>query len=144
MGAGRFPAHRRAGVLGVVAAAALATACSTTAAVAPAAARAAWPGGLTLGTFPATTDGAAALGLCRQWAGLRGQYAAQLRRDTAFQLEQWFSTSPQWLVAFTDNSPLKTDPRYVYITVAFGLAAAAEAASLSSARLLDDACAAAD
>jgi hypothetical protein len=101
-------------------------------------------GSLTLGTFPATTDGSAAQTLCQQWAALRGQYLPQLRRDTKFQLEQWFSASPQWLVAFSADSPLKTDPRYLYISTGFGLASTAAAASVDSARLLDQACAAAD
>lgn len=101
-------------------------------------------GRLALGTFPATPDGTAALTLCEQWAGLRGQYIAQLRHDTPFQLEQWFSSGPQWLLAFSADTPLKTDPGYVYISTAFGLASTAAAASVGNARLLDAACATAD
>jgi hypothetical protein len=101
-------------------------------------------GRLTLGSFPATSDGSSALTVCQQWAGLRGQYLPRLRQDSSFQLEQWFSTGPQWLTAFSAASPLKTDPRYLYISTAFGLVSTAAAASESTARLLDQACAAAD
>lgn len=149
MGAGRFLASRRTGALGVLGAALLAGAVAGGCATAAAAAPGPPPGvpvlgRLTLGAFPATTDGTAAQTLCEQWAALRGQYIPQLRHDTPFQLEQWFSSGPQWLVAFSAGTPLKTDPDYVYISTAFGLVSTAAAASVGNARLLDAACAAAD
>jgi hypothetical protein len=101
-------------------------------------------GKLTLGSFPATTDGNLAQMVCQEWAGLRGDYAAQLHQDTPFQLEVWFSTSTPWLVAFNAESPLKSDNSYIEITTSFGLASTAAAASIANARLLDKACAAAD
>jgi hypothetical protein len=100
-------------------------------------------GALTLGPFPATQDGESALALCEQWAQLRAQYVPRLRTDTRFQLEQWFS-SIVWQPAFAANSPLHTDPNYANINVAFGLASTAAAASVSTARMLDKSCAAAD
>ena len=100
-------------------------------------------GPMTYGTFPATTNGANALTLCEQWAGLRGRYVSRVQADTRYQLEQWFS-SPVWLTAFTANNPLRNDPAYSNIDVAFGLATTGEAASVASARWLDRACAAAD
>ncbi|HEY3878044.1 MAG TPA: hypothetical protein VGM12_05545 [Trebonia sp.] len=101
-------------------------------------------GPLKLGTFPATEDGIYALKVCEQWAGLRGDYVARLRQDSPFQLEVWFSSSPQWIAAFNANSPIKADPHYLYISTAFGLVSDAAAASVSNAELLDQACAAAD
>jgi hypothetical protein len=101
-------------------------------------------GPMTLGTFASTEDGMAALTVCEQWAGLRAEYVTSLRTDTPFQLERWFSADTRWLTAFAANSPLKTDPRYMYISTAFGLVSTAAAASMSNARLLDRACAAAD
>jgi len=100
-------------------------------------------GAMTLGTFPATRDGESALALCEQWAQLRAQYVPRLRTDTRYQLEQWFSSSV-WQPAFAANSPLHTDPDYGNINVAFGLASTAAAASVSTARMLDKSCAAAD
>jgi hypothetical protein len=100
-------------------------------------------GPMTYGTFPATSDGSSALTLCEQWAVLRGQYVSRVRADTPFQLEQWFS-SAVWGTAFTANAPLLTDPAYSEISTAFGVATSGEAASISSARMLDKACSAAD
>jgi hypothetical protein len=100
-------------------------------------------GTMTYGTFPATSDGSSALTLCEQWAVLRGQYVSRVRADTPFQLEQWFS-SAVWRTAFTANGPLPTDPAYSEISTAFGVATSGEAASISSARMLDKACSAAD
>jgi hypothetical protein len=100
-------------------------------------------GPMTYGAFPATAHGADALTLCEQWAGLRGQYVSRVQADTPYQLEQWFS-SQVWLTARTANNPLRNDPAYSHIDVAFGLAIAGEAASIASARWLDRACAAAD
>jgi hypothetical protein len=100
-------------------------------------------GPMTYGAFPATSDGSSALTLCEQWAVLRGQYVSRVRADTPFQLEQWFS-SAVWRTAFTANGPLVTDPAYSEISTAFGVATSGEAASISSARMLDKACSAAD
>jgi hypothetical protein len=100
-------------------------------------------GPLTFGTFPSTLSGVNALALCEDWAGLRGQYAARVRTETPYQLEQWFS-SAAWRPAFAANTPLRVDPGYSQISTAFGLAATGQSASIASARLLDKACAAAD
>jgi hypothetical protein len=156
IGAGktRPDAGRGGGIIAVLGAAALTAGCTAAVAATPGpGAGAATPtvtpvavavlGPMKLGTFPATEDGVAALTVCEQWAGLRGDYVPAIRRDTAFQLEQWFS-STSWLPAFTANSPLKTDPRYLYISTAFGLVTEPSAASVGSARDLDKACALAD
>jgi hypothetical protein len=101
-------------------------------------------GAMTFAAFPNTWDGLRALTVCEQWAGLRAQYVANVKVDTPHQLELWFSTSPAWTTAFGANSELKTDPNYINISNAFGLVTAGDVASLSSARLLDQACAAGD
>jgi hypothetical protein len=95
------------------------------------------------GKFPSTTDGIDALTVCEQWAVLRDQYVGRVRADTAYQLEQWFS-SPAWLPAFQADRPLKTDPDYSHVNAAFGLASTGAAASVSNAELLDKACSSAD
>jgi hypothetical protein len=100
-------------------------------------------GKLSFGTFPATPDGMRALLLCEQWSGLRGEYVTRVQADSPYQLEQWFS-SAVWQTAFNASRPLVVDPAYGQISTAFGLAATGEAASLSSAGLLDKGCAAAD
>jgi hypothetical protein len=100
-------------------------------------------GALRLGAFPSTLAGTQALTLCQQWAGLRGAYADQLRHDTPYELEQWFS-SAAWRPAFTADDPLRTGTSYIAINTAFGLASTAAAASIGNAQLLDQACAAAD
>ena len=100
-------------------------------------------GKLSFGTFPATPGGTRALMLCEQWSGLRGEYVSRVQADSPYQLEQWFS-SAVWQTAFNAAGPLVVDPAYGQISTGFGLAATGEAASLSSARLLDKACAAAD
>jgi hypothetical protein len=100
-------------------------------------------GSMSYGTFPASTDGIDALTLCEQWAVLRDQYVSQIRADTPFQLEQWFSGSA-WLPAFQANRPLKTDPDFIHIDTAFVLVSTAAEASVPNARLLDRACASAD
>lgn len=100
-------------------------------------------GPMTYGAFPVTSDGLAALALCEQWAVLRAQYVPRVLADTPYQLEQWFS-SAAWHNAFADSKPLRTDPSFVNISVAFGLASTGEAASVVNARMLDRACAAAD
>jgi hypothetical protein len=97
-------------------------------------------GKLSFGTFPATPDGTRALLLCEQWSGLRGEYVSQVQADSPYQLEQWFS-SAVWQTAFNASGPLVVDPPYGQISTAFGLATTVEAASISSARLLDKACA---
>jgi hypothetical protein len=101
-------------------------------------------GKMSFATFPNTWDGTRALTVCEQWAGLRGQYVANVKTDTPYQLEQWFSSSPAWTAAFGANSELKTDPNYINISNAFGLVTAGDVASLSYAKLLDQACAAGD
>ena len=100
-------------------------------------------GQLTLGLFPSTGNGAQALMLCEQWAGLRGAYVARVRADTPYELEQWFS-STAWRQAFTANRLLRADPAYSDISTAFGLATTGQAASIASARFLDRACTQAD
>jgi hypothetical protein len=100
-------------------------------------------GSMSYGTFPASMDGTDALIVCEQWAVLRDQYVGQLRADTPYQLEEWFS-GPAWLPAFKANSPLKTDPDYSQINAAFGLVSTGAAASVANAELLDKACASAD
>jgi len=100
-------------------------------------------GSMSYGKFPATTDGTSALNVCEHWAQLRDEYVGQLRADTLYQLEAWFS-SPVWLPAFESDSPLRTDPDYSQINTAFTLVSTAAAASLGNARLLDNACASAD
>ncbi len=156
MGAGKSrPGIGRAGgVIAALGAAALAAGCTAAVAAPPAPgpgdatptvvpAAVAVLGPMKLGTFPATEDGLAALAVCEQWAGLRGDYLPAVRRDTPFQLEQWFS-SASWRPAFAANSPLKTDPRYLYLSTAFGLVSDPAVAGAHSARQLDQACAAAD
>lgn len=98
-------------------------------------------GKLTFGTFPATEDGIKALTLCEQWSGLRGDYVSRVQTETPFELEQWFS-SRVWQPAFSADKRLRTDPAYSDISTAFGLATTGQGASISSARLLDAACAA--
>ena len=100
-------------------------------------------GSMSYGTFPASTDGMDALTVCEQWAVLREQYVGQVRADTAYQLEQWFSGSA-WLPAFQANKPLKSDPDFVQINTAFTLVSTAAVASVPNARQLDEACASAD
>lgn len=140
-----------------VALAALAAACSHAASAAlPAATQTPGPatpavtpssvpvlGPLTLGKFPATRDGTRALTVCEQWAGLRGQYVPHVRTETAYQLEQWFS-STAWEPAFAASGPLQADPAYTNISVAFRIATEGDVASIANAMTLDRACAAAD
>jgi hypothetical protein len=101
-------------------------------------------GPLTYGTFPATKHGEDALTVCEQWAQLRGQYVSRVQAPhTAYELEQWFS-GPVWQAAFAAGSPLRADPAYTAISVAFTVATSGDAASIANARMLDRACAAAD
>jgi len=100
-------------------------------------------GQLAFGPFPSTWDGTRALALCEQWSGLRGEYVARVRTGTPFQLEQWFS-SDVWQAALTAGGYLRGDPAYGDISVAFGEVSTGAAASIASARFLDQACAAAD
>ena len=100
-------------------------------------------GKLAFGTFRATGDGTNALSLCEDWAGLRGQYVARVGTGTPYQLEQWFS-SALWRPAFNASRSLRLDPHYGEVSIAFGLATTGAAASVGSAKLLDQACAAAD
>jgi hypothetical protein len=156
MGAGKLRVFAVRGgvvVLAAAAAAALAAGCGSVSVTPPGAGQAALLAGqasvpelgaLKLGSFPATWDGAKAQAICQQWAGLRGEYVTRLHRDTPFQLEVWISTSPQWLAAFTADSPLKTDSNYSGIRTAFGLVSTAAAASIGNAKWLDASCADAD
>jgi hypothetical protein len=100
-------------------------------------------GSMSYGTFPASADGIEALTVCEQWAVLRDQYVGRLRADTPYQLEEWFSGSA-WQPAFAANKPLKTDPDFSQINIAFGLVTTGAAASVPNARQLDKACASAD
>jgi hypothetical protein len=100
-------------------------------------------GSMSYGTFPASTDGIDALIVCEQWAVLRGQYVAKLRADTPYQLEEWFSGTA-WQSAFQANKPLRIDPNFTQISIAFSLVSTGAAASVRNARLLDKACAGAD
>jgi len=153
MGAGklRVLAVRGSVVVGTaIGVAALAVGCGSVTAAPPGAPPAVAPatvpvlGSLRLGSFPSTLDGAKARTVCQEWAWLRGDYVPRLRRGTPFQFERWISTDPQWAAAFAANSPLKADTGYTYINTAFGLVSTAEAGSVSNARLMDSACAAAD
>ena len=101
-------------------------------------------GPMTYGPFPATRDGESALTVCEQWAQLRGQYVARVQAShTPYQLEQWFS-GPTWQTAFSASNPLRVDPSYASIGVAFVVATSGDAASIQNAKVLDRACAAAD
>jgi hypothetical protein len=100
-------------------------------------------GPLSFGPFPSTWDGTRALALCEQWSGLRGEYVARVRAETPYQLEQWLS-SDVWQAALTDGGYLRGDPAYGDISVAFGEVSTGAAASIASARFLDQSCAAAD
>jgi hypothetical protein len=100
-------------------------------------------GDFTFGTFPATSDGRRALRLCELWARLRGEYVDRVRADTPYELEQWFS-STVWHPAFTANSPLRIDPAYGDVSVAFGLVSTGQSASIANARFFDQACATTD
>jgi hypothetical protein len=156
MGAGKLRVFAVRGgvvVLAAAAAAALAAGCGSITVTPPGAGQAALLaapasvpelGSLKLGSFPETWDGTRARMICQQWAGLRGQYVARLHQDTPFQLEVWISTSPQWLAAFTADSPLKTDTNYSGIRTSFGVVSTAAVASISNAKWLDASCAAAD
>jgi hypothetical protein len=147
-----------AGRCAAVTVAALAAACShvASAAAPPAAGQTPGPatptmapssvpvlGPMTLGSFPATRNGKRALIVCEQWAGLREQYVPRVRADTAYQLEQWFS-STVWQAAYAASGPLQGDPAYTNISVAFRIATEGDVASIANAMTLDRACAAAD
>src|ERR1700760_2411793 len=90
----------------------------------------------------ASVDGAAALRLCQGWATLRAAYGGQVRRDTPYQLEQWFS-GPDWAPLFKAGTPIEGDPAYGAVSIAFRLATDVDAAGPGSAAALDAACAAA-
>lgn len=104
------------------------------------AAPAATLGPLTLGTFPSTTDGKLARGICQAWAGLRAQYASNLENDSPVQLTQWFS-GPAWATAASDAMRLGNDPAFTALESAYGVATVGDTASIAGARLLDKACA---
>jgi hypothetical protein len=160
MGAGRLRVRAGRGVAAVALAAALAAlaaGCGRGAAPVDVAATSAPPpatptmtpsavpvlGPLTFGPFPATKDGLRALSLCETWAALRAQYVTRVGRETPYELELWFSSTP-WHPAMAANGPLWTDPAYSAINAAFGLATTGQTASVANAKRLDAACAAAD
>ena len=94
---------------------------------------------LTLGHFPATTDGRLARSICQAWAGLRQQYTNHLDDMTPVQLEQWLS-GPDWAPARDAATELGNDLSYTHIEAAYGTATASVTASTASARVLDRAC----
>jgi len=156
MGAGKLRVRAGRVVVAAVGVAALAGACShaspspfssptVTGTATPTVAPSTVPvlGELALPVFPATPDGTRALALCEQWSQLRGEYVDRVRADPPYQLEQWFS-STVWRAAVSASNPLRTDPAYGDISVAFGLATSGATASIANARFLDRACAAAD
>ncbi len=100
-------------------------------------------GPMRYGTFPASTDGVEALAVCEQWATLRDQYVDRLRAETPYQLEGWFSGTA-WQAAFQADKPLRADPDFSQIDIAFELVSTGAAASVPNGRLLDTACASAD
>jgi hypothetical protein len=156
MGAGKLRVIAGRGVV-AVAVAVLAAAC--THAASPAAGQTPTPGPatpsvtpstvpvlgpMTYGPFPATKDGMSALTLCEQWSELRGQYVSRVQAGhTPYQLEQWFS-GPVWENALGASNPLRVDPSYSEISVAFVVATTGDTASIPNAKMLDRACAAAD
>ena len=111
---------------------------------APAATSAAAPdatlGPLTLGAFPATTDGRLAKAICQAWSGLRAQYAANAQNDSPVQLNQWFS-GPAWDGARADAVKLGNATAYAGLEAAYGVATVGDTASVANALLLDKACA---
>lgn len=100
-------------------------------------------GPLALATFPSTTDGRLAKGICGQWAALRSQYAARLGTDSATQLEGWLS-GPAWNTEYNDQTALGNDPRYSRIEVAFGAGTVGDEATTADAAAMDKACRAGD
>jgi hypothetical protein len=97
-------------------------------------------GKLTLARFPSTASGLTALELCEGWATLRGQYVAEVRKDTPYQLDVWFS-GPAWSPLFTEANKIGGNLRYASLTLAFGQATDPMFASIGKARSLDHACA---
>ena len=93
--------------------------------------------------FPSTTDGKLARDICEQWARLRAEYYSRVQQDTAYQLNQWFSSS-QWAREDTDSMQLGGDPDYSNIETAFGAGLVGDLANVASARQIDRACSAGD
>lgn len=98
---------------------------------------------LTLASFPATTDGELAKGICQQWQGLRQQYEDRTVTDSPYALNQWFS-SAAWQPEDSDASALNGDPAYSKIETAFGVGTVGDDASAGAVREMDAACAAGD
>lgn len=98
---------------------------------------------LTIGHFPATTDGKLAEGICEQWQGLRSQYAQRLTIDTPYQMNQWFS-SADWAKVQSDGAALGDDPAYSNLETSLGVATVGDEASAASAAAVDKACERAD
>jgi hypothetical protein len=96
-------------------------------------------GPLTLGTFPATTDGKLAKNICTAWAGLRHQYATNVQNDTPYQLNQWFSSSA-WSAEMSDAQKLGATDIYASLAGALGVATVGDTASINVAREVDKAC----
>jgi hypothetical protein len=97
-------------------------------------------GKLTLAHFPSDYNGEQALWLCEGWAGLRGQYVTEVRKDTPYQLDLWFS-GPAWTPLFGIANSLEHNLAYPRLTLAFGQATDPMFASVPNARSLDDSCA---
>jgi hypothetical protein len=97
-------------------------------------------GKLALAHFPSTVNGVRALELCEGWAALRGQYVTEVKKDTPYQLDVWFS-GQAWSPLFTYAYWLETDVAYPDLTLAFGQVTDPLFASVRNARNLDESCA---
>ncbi len=97
-------------------------------------------GPLSIGHFPATTNGRLAKGLCEAWSGLRAQYASNVVNDSPVQLNQWFS-GPDWATPRGDADKLGNAPAYTSLEAAYGLATLGDTAGIPNAEALDRACA---
>lgn len=100
-------------------------------------------GVLTLGHFPATADGKLAHFICKEWAGLRNQYVYKSGIDTAYEMNQWFS-SPDWSAEMNDAATLGADPRFGNLETALGIATVGDDAGVTAAKAVDKACHKAD
>lgn len=98
---------------------------------------------LTLGHFPGTSDGKLAKAICEQWAALRQEYAGKVTIDSAYQMNQWFSSSA-WAAVQTDATQLGNAPEFGNLETALGVAMVGDMASTANAASLDKACQAAD
>ena len=97
-------------------------------------------GKLTLAHFPSNYNGEQALWLCEGWAGLRGQYVTEVKKDTPYQLDVWFSGSA-WTPLFGIANSLENNRAYPRLTLAFGQATDPMFASVANGRSLDHSCA---